>query len=204
MIFLSSSAFGGTVEPMGPRFVGLAMMGLAVLTGAGGCGRLRRAGGAAPPPLPAAPREILVGRPLPPLVLADDHGVPVALASLRGKPTVLLFFRASSCPLCRAQLAALAGAAGGFLAAGAEVVAASPDTPATLADLRRELQLPIRLLSDADEQAVNALCGGVAHCQILVDPQGVVRWGAFSESWSHSPSPEALLDAVRSLAPSGT
>ncbi|HEY4185102.1 MAG TPA: hypothetical protein VGP07_08535, partial [Polyangia bacterium] len=84
-----------------------------------------------------------------------------------------------------------------FSAAGIQVVASSPDGPAVLAELRLQLGLPIQLLSDADEQAVNALCGGVAHCQILVDDDGIVRWGAFSESWSHAPSPEALLAAVR-------
>jgi peroxiredoxin len=147
--------------------------------------------------LPASPREIPVGMRLPSLVLADDRGEQVPLGSLRGSPTVLLFFRATSCPLCRTQLAAFARAAARFRAAGVQVVAASPDMPAALAKLRRELALPIRLLSDGDEQAVNALCGGLAHCELLVDDQGVVRWGAFAESWSHPPEPEALLEAAR-------
>jgi peroxiredoxin len=147
--------------------------------------------------LPASPREIPVGMRLPSLVLADDGGEEVPLGSLRGAPTVLLFFRATSCPLCRTQLAAFAKAAARFRAAGVQVVAASPDMPAALAKLRRELELPIRLLSDRDEQAVNALCGGLAHCELLVDDQGVVRWGAFAESWSHPPEPEALLEAAR-------
>jgi peroxiredoxin len=108
---------------------------------------------------------------------------------------VFLFFRAKSCPLCRSQLGAFAAVAARFRAAGVVVVASSPDSPSTLAALRRELGLPMRLLSDADEQAVNALCGGVAHCQILVDARGVVRWGTFSESWGHPPTPMALLDS---------
>jgi peroxiredoxin len=147
--------------------------------------------------LPASPREIPVGMRLPSLVLADDRGERVALGSLRGAPTVLLFFRATSCPLCRTQLAAFSKLAARFHAAGVQVVAASPDMPAALAKLRRELELPIRLLSDGDEQAVNALCGGLAHCELIVDEKGVVRWGAFSESWSHPPEPEALLQAAR-------
>ncbi|HEX2659414.1 MAG TPA: redoxin domain-containing protein, partial [Polyangia bacterium] len=92
--------------------------------------------------LPAPPREIPVGTALPSFVLTNDRGQAVPLASLRGSPTVLLFFRATSCPSCRAQLAAFAGAAATFRAAGVEVVAASPDSPATLATAREQLHLP--------------------------------------------------------------
>jgi peroxiredoxin len=181
---------------MGGKQLGLAVVALVSLIG--GTSYLRRAHlSKAASALPASPREIPVGRPLPPLVLVDDRGERVALGSLRGAPTVLLFFRAASCPVCRRQLAAFAQVAARFHAAGVEVVASSPDTPADLAKLRRDLDLKMRLLSDSDEQAVNALCGGLAHCELLTDPQGIVRWGAFSESWSHAPAPEALLEAAR-------
>jgi peroxiredoxin len=146
--------------------------------------------------LPPSPREIPVGARLPALTLLDDGGEPVALSSVRGKPTVLLFFRATSCPICRSQLTAFAQTAARFEAAGIQVVATSPDSPAALAEMRRELGLRMRLLSDTGEQAVSALCGGLAHCQILADAAGVIRWGAFSESWCHPPPPEALLAAL--------
>src|SRR5438045_2577411 len=119
--------------------------------------------------LPAPPREIPVGTALPSFVLTDDRGQAVPLTSLRGAPTVLLFFRAASCPSCRAQLAAFAAAAAKFRDAGVEVVASSPDSPEVLAAARAQLHLPMRLLSDADEQAVSLLCGGLAHCELLTD-----------------------------------
>jgi len=147
--------------------------------------------------LPASPHEIPVGKALPPLVLASDRGQSRALSSFQGAPTLLLFFRASSCPVCRAQLTAFAKEEARFTAAGLQVVAASPDPPPVLAALRGELGLTMSLLSDADEQGVNALCGGLSHCELLADAQGVVRWGAFAESWSHAPGPEALLAAVQ-------
>jgi peroxiredoxin len=186
---------------MGGKQLGLTVVALASLTGVVGY-LLRSHPSDAASALPASPREIPVGTLLPPLMLADDRGERVSLASLRG-PTVLLFFRATSCPICRKQLAAFAKVAARFSAAGVAVVAASPDMPGALAKLRRELDLPMRLLSDGDEQAVNALCGGLAHCELLIDAKGVVRWGAFSESWSHPPEPGALLlEAVRQ-PPSG-
>ena len=148
--------------------------------------------------LPAPPREIPVGSPLPSLVLASDQGPPRALSSFRGAPAVLLFFRATSCPVCRAQLTAFARDEARFTAAGLRVVAASPDPPQALAQLRGELGLTMDLLSDPDEQAVSALCGGLSHCELLADAGGVSRGGAFAESWSHAPGPEALLGAVQS------
>lgn len=149
--------------------------------------------------LPAPPREIPVGTALPSFVLTDDHGRAVPLRSLRGSPTVLVFFRATSCPSCRAQLAAFAAAAAQFRAAGVEVVATSPDSPEVLATAREQLHLPMRLLSDADEQVVSLLCGGLAHCELLTDARGVIRWGAFSETWSRVPAPETLARAARGL-----
>ena len=153
--------------------------------------------------LPASPREIPVGTALPSFVLTDDRGQPVPLASLRGAPTVLVFIRAASCPSCRAQLTAFAAATAKFRAAGVEVVAISPDSPETLAAAREQLHLPMRLLSDADEQAVSLLCGGLAHCELLSDARGAIRWGAFSETWSRVPSPETLAEAARDLPNGG-
>jgi peroxiredoxin len=162
---------------------------------AGHRGRVRAS--APPAGLPAPPREIRVGQMLPRLVLADDRGRATTLAEAgAGAPTLFLFFRAASCPICRAQLRALRDAEARFRSAGVSVVACSPDTPETLAALRSELGVPMRLLSDTGERAVNELCGGVAHCQIFADAAGVIRWGAFAESWSHPPAPEAVLAAL--------
>ncbi|MET0411662.1 MAG: redoxin domain-containing protein, partial [Polyangiaceae bacterium] len=146
---------------------------------------LRPPASAAPPlTLPVAGAGLPIERPLPALVLRDDTGVSVAFDTLRGKPTWLLFFRGVYCPSCRAQLEALAARAAAVESSGVELIAISPDQPEALARLRAELGLKFRLLSDSNETAVTALCAGLAHCQLLVDRDGVVRWGAFSESWS--------------------
>jgi peroxiredoxin len=181
------------------RFVGaLVFIAVGALFVLGRRGLLRRKSA-----WPATPAGIAVGKPLPPLVLTDDRGQPVALSSLRG-PTLWLFFRSASCPFCRTQLGAFAKAAAKLRAAGLNLVATSPDTPDTLATLRRQLALPMQLLADNGEQTVTAVCGGVAHCELLVDAQGVVRWGAFSESWSQTPGPEALLDLASDSGLVGT
>lgn len=161
---------------------------------------LRPPASAVPPlALPAAAAGLPIERPLPSLTLRDDTGASVAFDTLRGKPTWLLFFRGVYCPSCRAQLQALKSHAGEIESSGVQLIAISPDQPEALARLRAELGLKFRLLSDANETAVTALCAGLAHCQLLVDSAGVVRWGAFSESWSAATAPEAILQAATSL-----
>jgi peroxiredoxin len=151
------------------------------------------------PALPPASPGLAVERPLPVLALRDDTGARFDLDALRGRPAWVLFFRGVYCPSCRAQLAALAERAGEIEASGVQLVAVSPDPPEALARLRAELGLRFRLLSDETESAVAALCGGLAHCQLLVDPGGTVRWAAFSESWSTTPPPGAILQAALTL-----
>lgn len=80
------------------------------------------------------------------------------------------------------------------------LVAVSPDGPAALARLRQELGLRFALASDESGTGVATLCGGVEHCEVLLDPDGVVRWGGWTESWSEAPAHEALLRAARRLA----
>lgn len=45
--------------------------------------------------LPPAPKELAVGTPAPEFTLPDEEGRPVSLASLRGNPTLLVFYRGS-------------------------------------------------------------------------------------------------------------
>ena len=80
------------------------------------------------------------------------------------------------------------------------MVGISPDTPPVLARLRRSLAIQSALVSDPHERVVTALCGGLSHCQVLIDPDGIVRWGVGTESWRAAPPPEALVEAARALA----
>jgi peroxiredoxin len=148
--------------------------------------------------LPAPPPALPVGRPLPAMDLTDDAGAPFPLAALAGQPSWLVFFLGSSCPSCRAQLARLAALGP---APGVRLVAVAPDPPARLRALRAELGLPFALVSDQDEGAVGALCGGLGHCQLLVGADGLIRWGGFTDRWAEAPPPQQVLRAARRLIP---
>lgn len=147
--------------------------------------------------LPRSDPTLPVGQPLPSLRLLDHTGARVALRS--GRPSLLVFFRATSCPFCRSQLSRIAEAAPRFLDERVQVIALSPDSSASLERLKTELGLPFVLLSDEDERAVSLLCGGKAHCQLLADTNGIIRWATLSESWSEVPAPIDLLQAAYRL-----
>jgi peroxiredoxin len=86
-----------------------------------------------------------------------------------------------------------------FEAAGVRLVGISPDPVEDLARLRREADPGFPLVSDGGEALVTALCGGLEHCQVLLDARGTIRWGEGTESWRAAPPPEDLLAAARSL-----
>jgi peroxiredoxin len=79
------------------------------------------------------------------------------------------------------------------------LLAVGPDEPAALTRLRAELGLRFALASDESGTGVATLCGGVEHCEVLLDADGVVRWGGWTESWSDAPTHDALLRAARRL-----
>lgn len=149
--------------------------------------------------LPGAVGQPSVGKPLPDLVLIDHEGRALTFGALRGRPVWLAVFRSAACSGCREQLLALNARAAEVAQAGVQLLAVMPDSPEMLARLRSELALSFPFLSDRDEQATTALCGGVTRCQLLVDPEGIVRWAGANEGAKDNPTPQALLEAARRL-----
>jgi peroxiredoxin len=95
---------------------------------------------------PAAPA---VGDRAPNFLLPDARGGMVELAELRAAgPVVVVFYRGQWCPYCNLQLAAFQRALGDITAAGASLVAISPQTPdSSLTQAERE-GLEFHVLSD--------------------------------------------------------
>jgi len=151
-------------------------------------------------PLPASSPEVHLGLPLPDVRLTDEAGRAVPLSSLRGHPLVLVFYRGGLCVACRAQLSDLAGHARSFIAAGVRVFGVSADPPPVSAEWKRTLGLPFSLLSDDQRGVAESLCSARAHCLLLVDPEGVVRWGALNDYWRGAEPSEAVLLAAYRLA----
>jgi peroxiredoxin len=91
-----------------------------------------------------------VGALAPLFTLPDARGGKVALAELLVHgPVVLVFYRGAWCPYCNLQLAAFQGGLDDIRAAGATLVAVSPQTPDQSLTLAEQRSLEFPVLSDA-------------------------------------------------------
>jgi peroxiredoxin len=151
------------------------------------------------PTLPSASAEVMIGATLPEISLPDEQGRPILLASLRGHPSVILFYRGGFCPSCRAQLTALAERAPPFIAKGVRVVGISADPPSLSAKWKSTLGLPFPLLSDEEQRLAPALCNANAHCLVLLDRSGVICWGELNDNWRNAVKAETILQAAYRL-----
>lgn len=73
---------------------------------------------------------------------------------LKGKKTVLIFYRGGWCPFCNAHLAELAKIEADVRAKGFQIVAVSPDTPSELTKTMDKKHLTYTLLSDSTAEAM--------------------------------------------------
>jgi peroxiredoxin len=98
-----------------------------------------------------------VGDQAPNFRLPDAHGGEVELAELRaGGPVVVVFYRGQWCPYCNLQLAAFQGALDKITAAGASLVAISPQTPDSSLTQSERAGLEFHVLSDVGNQVARA------------------------------------------------
>jgi peroxiredoxin len=189
---LSSIAVALRAGKRARRRVALGALGVALASGGGLAAATTR-------DLPAAPSAIALGQPLPDMTLVDELGRSIPLASLRGHPAVLVFYRGALCVACRAQLSALSERASSFIAEGVRVFGISADPPSVSAEWKKEMKLPFSLLSDPPQRLVQSTCSARAHCLLLIDPEGKVRWGALNDYWRGSESAESVLLAAYRL-----
>ena len=99
---------------------------------------------------------IKVGDSAPDFVLPDAVGKPVKLSDLLAKgPVVLSFYRGQWCPYCNLELRALELALPDITAAGATLVAVSPQTPDNSLSTVEKNELTFVVLSDVDNVVAN-------------------------------------------------
>jgi peroxiredoxin len=82
------------------------------------------------------------------------------------------------------------------MAHGVRVFAVSADPPDVASGLKAELGIPFHLLSDDEQRLAVDLCGVNAHCEIIADRQGVVRWVGLNDNWRAKLRPEAVFQAA--------
>lgn len=90
-----------------------------------------------------------VGAKVPDFSLPDATGTKVALSTLLSKgPVVVAFYRGGWCPYCSTELRAFQAKLAEITAAGATMVAISPQTPDSSLSTAEKLELAFPVLSD--------------------------------------------------------
>jgi peroxiredoxin len=98
-----------------------------------------------------------VGATVPDFELPDANGTKVSLSALLAEgPVVLAFYRGGWCPYCSTELRALQAKLAEITAAGATLVAVSPQTPDASLSTAEKLDLAFPVLSDAGNQVAES------------------------------------------------
>jgi peroxiredoxin Q/BCP len=96
------------------------------------------------------------GQPAPDFTLSDQHGQPVTLSTLKGRPVVLYFYPKDDTPGCTKQACAFRDARADYEKAGATVLGVSPDSVASHKKFAAKFELPFTLLADTDQKVCTA------------------------------------------------
>jgi peroxiredoxin len=98
---------------------------------------------------------IKVGERAPDAALGNQAGKSVRLRSvLRGKPTVIVFYRGEWCPFCNAHLSDLATMESDLRKRGYQIIAISPDIPPEIAKMAEKDHLTYKMFSDSTAEAM--------------------------------------------------
>lgn len=171
----------------------------------------------------ASDRALQVGDLAPAFTLNDPDGHKVASSELLARgPLVISFYRGVWCPYCNMELQALEAARPEYEAAGASLIAISPQREANSRRSQRENKLGFPILSDPGNQVAAAFGLRFALPDYLVDlyrqlgnnlplvngddswtlpmparfvlsPQGRVLYREVNPDYTQRPEPEALL-----------
>ena|SRR5829696_2484255 len=122
----------------------------------------------------------------PDFTLSDQHGDPVTLSELRGRPVVVYFYPRADTPGCTTQACGVRDHREDYERAGARVLGISPDPVAAIARFADKHGLDFTLLADPDHAVVEAygtwvekrMYGkkywGVQRSTFIVDGQGAI------------------------------
>jgi peroxiredoxin Q/BCP len=118
------------------------------------------------------------------------------------KALVVFFYPKDDTPLCTQEACGFRDAYEQFVAAGAEVVGVSADSPASHAAFARKHRLPFPIVSDADGRlrglfGVPSLLGFLpGRVTYVIDREGIVRM-AFNSSFTAAGHVQKALAMVR-------
>jgi len=178
----------------------------------------------------AAARALRAGDRAPVFTLNDPDGKPVSSADLLVKsPLVVSFYRGVWCPYCNMELQALQAALPDFQAAGANLVAISPQTAPNSRKSQRDNALSFPILSDTKNDVAAAFGLRFAlpdylielykafgnnlplindddawtlpmPARFIIGQDGVILYAEVNPDYTRRPDPSELLPALRRRA----
>ncbi len=162
---------------------------------------------------------LAVGAKLPDELSFLEHGRGLVTASqLRGRPTVLLFYRGNWCPLCMAQIGEIADRWREVEALGAQVALVSPQDDAHTRALAARHDVAFRYLRDEGLVAARRLgienedgtpagllgyeSDTVLPTLVVTDGEGRIVFADQTDNYRVRPTPETVIAALRGAVPS--
>lgn len=101
---------------------------------------------------------LLIGESVPNISIMSIEGKEMQTnAIFQEKPTVAIFYRGGWCPYCNAQLAEVGKMESEILALGYQIVAISPDAPASLKATMEKNEVKYQLFSDSKGELIKAM-----------------------------------------------
>jgi peroxiredoxin len=151
---------------------------------------------------------IEAGTPAPDFTLSDQDGNEVALRSLRGQTSVLVFYPLDFSPVCTDQLNVYQEVLPELEGAGVRLYGVSVDSRFAHGAFQRELGVSIPLLADFHPKGEIARRFGVfndeygvaSRALVMIGPDGVVRWSYKSPSPLEIPGANLIFDALEQVA----
>jgi thioredoxin-dependent peroxiredoxin len=144
-----------------------------------------------------------VGAPAPEFTLNDGNGNDWRLSDNRGKVVVLLFYPGDETPICTRQMCSVRDRWEDYAATGAEVVGISTDSVESHKKFAEHHELPLRLLSDSDQEVANLygarslIPGKVARSVFVIDGNGIIRHRDVRPLGLFRPKDDEVIRAIR-------
>jgi peroxiredoxin len=152
-----------------------------------------------------------IGDKAPDFELVDTELKPVKSSSLKGRPSVLVFFPGAFTSVCTKELCTFRDSMANFNKINAAVIGISVDQPFSLAQFKKENNLNFPLLSDFTESVSRAF-GGVhenafnvkglnvsKRAVFVLDKEGKVAYRWVSENPGKEPDYKEVQEAVSKL-----
>ena len=155
---------------------------------------------------------LLVGKTMPQFFVEDVDGYPKHSTTLKGKPTIFMFYRGNWCPMCMGQVREIAGMYHELGKRGVEIALISPQPHNSTRRLAEKYNVPFHFWVDAENRAAQTL--GIFHKDgvvmgypgyasdtvlptvVITDEEGEIIFVDATDNYRIRPEPQTFLDIL--------